>query len=488
MLVRTIRLILFMAVGAWLGTCSSSLMAEETLIPVGVPQAQRPHSIDEESLRLIRIDSEQRALVESRFFSELYTNPEALFRDFPELRVIIQESPFYRPDYWSRRLSGESGRRPSFHMSGADYFPAGESGFVVLEQNTTNIGGVLELWRMQRPGSAQLISAWLRRLESLDSSSNAFRLYFTEERSFGVDWPEFRKKFREQFGWVLVSGSEIAERRFEVRDGRLYFLDDSLEIREVTAFASHFEPDLYDPKANQYRPLNWNDLVVHHKVAELRALEIQGLESVMASGRLVTLNEPGQDISSSKALLAFMPQLRKRYLGEFANEIIPTVETKLFVGSRGEFLRERLNLILSDPKAFVIKDHYRIGGGDGVYLLEFMSPQERSDLLVKITKQPHRYLYQPRIQPRLTSGLYRVELRAPVVVEADLERQTARVVASSESLFGRGSSSSKANLGANLAPAEANRVLSEAEARVTASFVVRVEGRNCSDLLPLVIP
>jgi hypothetical protein len=460
----------------------------DEIIPVGVPQALLPHIVSAETAGRIRRDSEQRALIESRFFMELYANPEALYRDFPELRFIIPESPFYRPDYWKARGGVGGGLRPSLHISGADYFPVEPDSFVVLEQNTTNIGGVLELWRMQRPGADVFIESMLRRMERLDQNPNAFRVYFTEEKSFGLEWEDFRRLFRERFGWVLVSGSEIEGKRFEVRDQKLFFLDDDLSIRQVTAFVSHFEPDLFDPRANLKRPMDWNELVVHSKVEELKRFELRGFEQAMRSASVLMLNEPGQDISSSKALLAFMPALRKRYFGPQAEEIIPTVETHLFIGRDGLLVRERLSLVFSQPEKFVIKDHYRIGGGDGVYLLEGMSASQRQDLILKISRMPHRYLYQPRVKPRLTAGLYRVELRVPVVAEANFVQQNSQVVASSTSLFARGSSSDKANLGANLSPSEANKVLSESEARSTKSFVVRVQVGGCADWLPHVVP
>lgn len=465
----------------WSSGFFSSIQAQE-LIPVGAPQAIQALSLEIATADRIRRDAEERAIVEARFIRELYTQPDILFRDFPALEALIRVSPYYRPDYWIQRAVSPMAQRPSIHLSGGDYYPVGPNEYVLIEHNTTNVGGLIELWRMKRPGMEEMIKHFLASVRSKSHQPNGLSLYFVEETSYGLPWKEFRELFRQTFGWEMVSGVEIHEGRFRVEDKTLFYKKEDGSEEPVANMIVHFEPDILSMADLPQVRGHLLQLVPEEKIADLELHTIPGFLSVLLAGNITVVNEPGHDIACAKLLLPFMPELRKRYLGEGAFEIVPTMATEIFVDERGQLIVQKLRAVIEDPTAYVIKDHRMIGGGDGVFILREMSAADRAILFTKVLMLPQAFLLQ-RLQPaHLTPGGYRVEVRTPTAVMYDPQTGVAGVIASSPSFFARGASRGKANLGVNLG-SDADRFLSEEEALGTKSFVVRVDISGCDHLL-----
>ena len=74
-----------------------------------------------------------------------------------------------------------------------------------VERNTTNIGGLFRLWRLQVPGVKEEMKSWFSKLLQIDQEASKYFVYFMEETKLGAPWEVIRNDFYKDFGIEIVS-------------------------------------------------------------------------------------------------------------------------------------------------------------------------------------------------------------------------------------------------------------------------------------------
>ncbi len=380
------------------------------LADIGIRQMTIPYQVRQGTLDRIQTDAGNRALTEAEILRETIRRPQNIVRDIPEMAYLMNASNFYyRDDYFRDRNSPYD----VIFLSGADYMELESGESVVVEHNTTNVGGMFRLWRLRMPEVINEMRRWFANLRGTDRGEKPYSVYLLEAGNYGTPWEQMRAEFKADFQMELASADEIT--RFQVRSDKLYYRDDSDKEHQVTTLFLHIEPDLIDP---QSLPPNLNGAVDEHELAEKMRHAIPGLHQVIKKGNLQVMNEPGVDFSCCKALLPWMPQFQDRYLKRI--ELVRTQPTYSFLDPTGNLNRSQFEIVKRRPQDFVVKDVLSIGNGGGVSILRTMGEGQRLNLYDAIESEPSRFVVQEVGNAKVNELGFHVETRFITLVRVNL--------------------------------------------------------------------
>ncbi len=396
------------------------------LVDIGVNQGPIPVRFSEENKDLIARDARQRALVEGYLLRAIYKSPEVLFKKFPALKPIIERSVYYRPQYMKDRLS----RDPSIFLSAPDYMQKSDGSFVVLEHNVTNVGGLIRQWLQGYSEVRDELRRMFVRLKALSGKSNPKIVYFLEWTKLGAEWSEIQKKFADDFssfkdeqGQVVSLDIELASlpevKNFSHEGIRVFYKSNTSEKKQVDVFISHIEPDFLDPEVATDAELL--TIMTPEELHERREHAIKGIMRAVQSGSLLAVNESGQDIVCAKALLPFMPELRKYFLGR--EELIPTQPSRSLSDENGKLRREILDPVLAEPGEFVIKDSEITGNGGGVHVFRLIPASQHSKIFPAVEASPTSHIVQDFAPSMVDETGAHSEWRIYHTVSVDLNSQ-----------------------------------------------------------------
>jgi uncharacterized circularly permuted ATP-grasp superfamily protein len=356
------------------------------LPPIGVNQVNIPHEISEAELSKLKEDAADRALIEAYLIRDLMFNRERLFRDIPGLRSVVENSIYYRLD----RFEGRSRRFPIRFYSGPDYMHRADGQYAALEHNVTNLGGLFRMWRQQIPGVKEEMKRWFDEVRASHGGVDPVMVYFLEATNLGIPWELVRQEFKRDFGFEIASASEIQAGRLKVEGDFQFYQNDAGERKRVDGFFLHMEPDFIDPEIATDDELL--TIMTPDELRERRRHSNPGTSRVIKAGNLMAFNEPGFDIVCTKALLPFMPLLRRYYLHK--DEVLPTQPSRSFVDDHGNLNEAILAQVRAEPLAYIIKNGEITGGAGGVFILRRMSEHERAALYKAVERNPSHFVLQ----------------------------------------------------------------------------------------------
>jgi uncharacterized circularly permuted ATP-grasp superfamily protein len=430
-------------------------------ISIGVNQVNFSHDITPEQHAALLQDGAERALVEAHVLRDIYFHPKEFFARFPRVKSIVENSMYYRPQHFQNR----SLRFPSYFMSGPDYMEKIDDPYAALEHNVTNVGGLIRLWILGIPEVKEMLQQFFAELRNTLGLKEPYMIYFLEHTNLGADWAELKNRFFEDFGVELVTSTEVSEGRFNVVAGRQLHYRPRDTWRKVDAFVSNFEPDFLDPSIATDEELL--KIMTPEELQERRSHSIPGIGDVIRAGNLLMVNEPGQDIVCSKALLPFMAEFRKFYLKK--DEVIPTQPSYSFVDDPEVLVRVQNNHTI-----FVTKNGEMTGNANGVGMLRKLQPLDRQLIFSAVQAMPPHFMAQELAIPKKNLLGIHGESRVFTIVKVDLASDAPpQVVAQSKEIYVR---AAEGNEMANLLPSKDARA---AGIRPGFRVPVRVRSKKC---------
>src|SRR5690606_3845364 len=91
----------------------------EPLTPIGANKIAYAHYVSPADHGMLLRDAEEVAITSAMFIREVYSNPEGLYADIPELRSIVTSSFFHRPEAVKARANSPF---PDVLFVAPDYF------------------------------------------------------------------------------------------------------------------------------------------------------------------------------------------------------------------------------------------------------------------------------------------------------------------------------------------------------------------------------
>jgi uncharacterized circularly permuted ATP-grasp superfamily protein len=147
-------------------------------------------------------------------------------------------------------------------------------------------------------------------------------------------------------------------------------------------------------------------------------LGVPGLMAVYKSGNVALANAPGTGVADDKVVYAYVPRIRKYYLGE--EIILPNVPTYICAEAEG------LGYVLEHLPELVVKAANE-SGGYGMLIGPHATAAECAEFARRIKADPRNYIAQPTLSlsrvPTLIDGILEgrhVDLRPYILYGRDI--------------------------------------------------------------------
>lgn len=168
----------------------------------------------------------------------------------------------------------------------------------------------------------------------------------------------------EKTGAQLVSGSDL-----EVEGDYLYFKGYAGKKEKVGAVYRRISDEYLDP-------MNF---------LEESVIGVPHIFDVYRKGNVAIINTPGNGVADDKGIYYFVPKMVKYYLHE--EPILHNAPTYL------PFYKEDYDFVMENFDRLVLKDVAE-AGGYGVVFASKMTPQQKTDFLELLKKEPRRFIAQ----------------------------------------------------------------------------------------------